>query len=185
MLGLAVAAMGGILYDLGRPWQRLVAGLVAISSSTFIAYGGSITQQPGLVFLLALVGLNLRLLQTAATVQPWRFLTLAVILTAGLYYSFVFVGIVVVAAVLAAIVTLPGARGRGSGHMTVAALAVAAVAVLPIAAYAPWYTLKSENYVRGGSVEDMATARLGELGGGASIPVRATAPGLRVGASST
>jgi len=142
LAGLAVALMGGVFFDLGRTWQRLVAGLFAVTASVYISYAAWLFQQVGLALLLALVAFLLRFIQIGPAFRPWRYLSLAAVGVVGVYYNFVFFGAVVVVVCALAVITWQKSRGRGYRPGLTGAALVLGVLSIPVLAYLPWNAAK-------------------------------------------
>jgi hypothetical protein len=142
LISLAVALTGGIFYDVGRYWHRLVAGGVALFGSVYLSYAGMVAQQVGLAFLLALLGWQLRFIQTSAGLRPLRFLGLAVIGSIGLYFAYVMMPAVVftgiAAGLVAAVKLVKLSRPRAIAALLLGVLAT----TLPLVAYQPWQNLR-------------------------------------------
>ena len=145
MAGLAVTFAGGCFFDLGRHWQRLVAGLVAVSASVYISYAGYLMQQTGFALFLALLGWNIRLIQTADGVRPVRLLGLGLVGTLGLYYGSVMRPIVALALLIGAVIVLRRLGRLGRRRRAVALAALLGAIVIPVAVYGPWHWMKAQD----------------------------------------
>lgn len=154
--------------------QRLVAGLVAVSSSIYISYAGWVMQQTGMALLLALFGWNIRLIQTGDGVRPLRLLSLGVLGAVSLYYSFVFAPIVVVAAIVCAAIVARRLRGESSRRIVATGLALVCVVVIPAAAYAPWHQARSAHQTQFTTGSSLAPAVAGSLGAEITGPEKVT-----------
>lgn len=142
LVSLAVALTGGIFFDVGRYWHRLVAGGVALFGSVYLSYAGMVAQQVGLAFLLALLGWQLRFIQTSEGLRPLRFLGLAVIGSVGLYFAYVMMPAVVftgiAAGLVAAVKLVKLSRSRAIAALLLGVLAT----TLPLVAYQPGQNLR-------------------------------------------
>jgi len=141
----AVALVGGIFFDVGRPWHRLLAGSIALTASIYISYAGTVLQQPGMAFLLALLGWLLRFNQTAAGLRPLRFLLLAIAGTAAIYFAYVFMPTIILVGISAGVIAARKTRKQGTTKVVAALALGAAAATVPLVAYQPWQALREAN----------------------------------------
>lgn len=142
LVSLAVVLVGGIFYDVGQRWQRLVAGAVALVASIYISYAGMVAQQAGLAFLVAVLGWQLRFIQAGNGVKPLRFLALACSGTVSIYFAYVMAPTVVFTGLAAGIIMVVRmARTYRTQAILAAGLGILA-ALLPLVLYQPWQGLR-------------------------------------------